>query len=133
MKAPILSALAAAGLLLPCAARAQTADVTPDVKCVVASVALTQSPDPQVKTLAQIATVYFLGKVDKGAPTLDLESKIKEAMGSMTPQTYPVEAQRCAQEFQARAMAVQTVFQHIQASQAPPAAGAAPAAPKPKP
>jgi hypothetical protein len=132
MKAPIVTALAALGLVLPCAARAQTSDVTPDVKCMVAAGALSQSQDPQVKMIAQIASVYFLGKVDKGAPGLDLEAKIKEVMATMAPQTYMVEAQRCAQEFQARAVAVQAVVQRLQAAAPPAAAPGAAATPKPQ-
>jgi hypothetical protein len=66
-----------------------------DVRCVVVSIGLLQSPDPRVKALATGASLYFVGRIRGHSPDLDLEAAIVKQYGTMTPEDMRDELQRC--------------------------------------
>jgi len=92
---PIMIAMLAGSLSLATAARSADDENTADVRCVVIAFELSQSPDPQLKSLATTAGLYFVGRLSGRAPELDLEAAMLEQFKAMSVEDRQSEQQRC--------------------------------------
>jgi hypothetical protein len=100
--------------------------VTQDVRCLVAMAVFGQ--DKQRQQAAQVAGVFFAGRVSAHAPGIDLPSAVHAQEAVMTPKDLPGEVARCGALVQSGLRALQTSF-----SAPAGAGGAPPAAPAPAP
>jgi hypothetical protein len=111
---PIMLAALAATTALATGARAAEADNAADARCLVAALALTQSPDPQVRAFAPAAALYFVGRLDGRAPDIDLEAAVVNQVKSMSPDALRSELQRCAGILQERGDKLKTIGADLQ-------------------
>jgi len=126
----IVLALAVGSLSLATAARAApdqgiSDENASDVRCVLVSFSLTQSPDPQVKAFASGAILYFVGRIRGRAPNLDLEAAITKQVSMITPQLLQSETQRCSSLLQIEGSRLTTIGEDMRAKAAassPPSA-----------
>ncbi|HYM18762.1 MAG TPA: hypothetical protein VEU06_09380 [Micropepsaceae bacterium] len=103
-------------LASPLAAHAQSAaaaNITADIRCLIASLSSGNSNDETVKTAGFLASLYYLGRLDGGAPNLDLESRMIAEIDKMTPEDVRSEAARCGSTMQARGAAFSEIGNHL--------------------
>jgi hypothetical protein len=108
------SALAAvmAGVVMALAAPAKAAEPTTldqDVSCLVVSLTLISSQDETTRENGLKAFLYWLGRVDGAAPTLDLETRIAEMAQAMTREDTSAELMRCGSVMVERGQEVQAI------------------------
>ncbi len=119
-------ALAAAILtaaVIPVAAQPDT--VTPDVRCLMIGMAMTNAPDPKIRTGGLMAIYYYLGRLDPKLPAAQLEARIRAEARAMTQDKAKADAQRCGQQLTARQSGLQAMAKRL-APPAPPAKGPPP-------
>ncbi len=105
MKLEYCGAWALAALAL--SATAAVADETSsDMRCLLAFATGANSSDPTVKSAAQMGVVYFLGRLDGRTPNLDLTSRAKEEIKTMTDADLKAQIQTCGASFSARGHAL---------------------------
>ena len=80
--------------------------VSDDARCLVVALNVGRSSDPARKAASDTAMMYFLGRLDGSAPTIDLNQTVIGEMGKMSPANLQNEAQRCGQIMQARGHAM---------------------------
>jgi|SRR5215831_5185883 len=99
----------------PLAARAQSADAntTADIRCLITSLSLGKSNNETVKTAGFLASLYYLGRLDGGAPNVDLETRMIAEIEKMTPEELRSEAVRCGSTMQARGKAFSDIGSHL--------------------
>jgi len=110
----ILLAALSATLSLATGAHAADADNVADARCLVAALALTQSPDPQAKAFAPVASLYFVGRLDGRAPDLDLEAAVIKQVNAMSADELRSELQRCGGILQARGAKLKAIGADLQ-------------------
>ena len=76
-------------------AQAMADDTDDDLKCLVASMAMVQSGDPDDQSVGMLSTMYWLGRLDGRTPALDLENKAKVAAEALKPADLAAETARC--------------------------------------
>jgi hypothetical protein len=89
-----LGLLAAMLMFVPLQVRAQDADTTGDIRCVVVALRISTMPAAPQQSAVMLA-LYYIGRLDGRAPKLDLEDLIIKELGKMTAADYASEAQRC--------------------------------------
>ncbi|MEZ6023801.1 MAG: hypothetical protein R3C16_10410 [Hyphomonadaceae bacterium] len=77
-----------------------------DMRCLVASLTLITSSDPEQQRAGFGSFAYWLGRVDGAAPTINLEEEIATLAQSMTQEDVSHELVRCGGELQARGQQV---------------------------
>ena len=92
-------------IALPQTVFAQEA-VGADLRCLIVAMELSGSSDEQVKTSAEAAGIYFLGRLDGRAPALDLPARAVEELRRMKPEDITPEFARCSALLGAREAAV---------------------------
>ena len=104
--------------------------VTDDVRCLLTMVVLSQNKDRQ--QAGQLGAIFFLGRINGRAPTLDLAAAMKaQAPTMMQQQTLQTELARCGPMIQTSNQAFQNALTSLRPPGPPP--GAAPPAPAPTP
>jgi hypothetical protein len=92
----ILSTLLLGALTLSAAqARAQDAETTADVRCVIVGIRLYQQPGTSEQSAGAMLSMYYLGRLDGRVPKLDLEEALIKEAGIMADSDYGAEAKRC--------------------------------------
>lgn len=127
IRLPIVIAILFGSLTLATAVRAAPDDDAnaADVRCVMVSFGLMQSPDPQIRALATGAGLYFVGRIRGRSPDLDLEAAVVQQLGALTPEDMRDELQRCRGVLQDEAGKLKVVGDDLKqraAAQAAPAA-----------
>jgi len=117
-------AILTATFTLATSARAQDDNVS-DVRCLVVALDLSKSPDPQMRSLAMSAGLYFVGRLRGRAPDLDLEAAIVQQLRIMTHADLTTERNRCGTVLASQADRLAVMGEHLQ--------GLATAAPHPPP
>ena len=90
---------------------AQASTVTPeqaDARCLTAMGALASSDKEEAQRAAQLAALYFYGKLLGRNPGIALQSVLTEAATAVAPDPKPVLA-RCGEELKQSGLALQTV------------------------
>jgi len=118
-------AILAAALSLATSARAQDSDTLSDIRCLVVALDMDKSPDPQMRSLATSAGLYFVGRLRGRAPELDLETAIVQQLRIMSPQDLMSEGNRCGAILAGQADRLVILGEHLRAMAA--------AAPQPPP
>ena len=94
-----LALAALASVLAPAAASAADADV----RCIVLMNALAQNKaKPDQAAFANLAMIYYVGRVDGRGQTGQLKTLIETESKLISQATVNADANRCAQQFQAR-------------------------------
>jgi hypothetical protein len=104
------------------AASAQASDTTADLKCFVALSMVSDNADPSVNASITLGRLYFLGRLDGDAPSMDLKTRFREEAGKLTPADAKAELTRCGAILRNRAEVLQDIGRSL---------STAPAAPKP--
>jgi hypothetical protein len=95
MKA-LLIGLMGLSLATPAVA-ALPAQVEGDLRCItILSAATGNVPEGEQRLQMAAAVMYFVGRVDGAAPTIDLKTEIKRILPSLLTANMPDEAKRCA-------------------------------------
>jgi hypothetical protein len=108
-----------------------------DIRCLIVSVMMNTSPDPQAKAASGGMTMFFLGRLDGRAPVMNLEAAIRAELPKVTDAETAILTKSCGAQLAARGQALATAGESIgknpTAAPAPakPAAGKPAAAPAP--
>jgi hypothetical protein len=86
-----------------------------DLSCLVASLHLMNSSVPEQSQAGIASFLYWLGRVDGGAPDLDLETRIANLSPAFTNEHLNAELVRCGTEMQTRGAEVQAIGDRLQA------------------
>lgn len=73
-----------------------------DLKCLVVSMALVQSGNPDDQSVGMLSTLYWLGRLDGRDPKFDVGARAKAAADGMKPDDMKLEAARCSDVLSAR-------------------------------
>lgn len=84
-----------------------------DVRCLLASVAMMNSPNNTTRAAAATSALYFLGRLDGRERAVDLEDLIRVESQKMSPDDIASESKRCGRELAARARVVSTIGQQL--------------------
>ena len=103
------------GLLIGAASPTTTADAATedDLRCLVVSIYLVKNKDPELAKAGQMASGYFLGRIDGRTPHLDLEEAMVRVSKSMDEARVKAEAGRCGALLQQRGAAVVAMGRRI--------------------
>lgn len=93
-----LPAIGLIGLALATpAAAALPAQVEGDLRCItILSAATGSAPEGEQRLQMAAAVMYFVGRVDGAAPTIDFKAEIKRIVPTLSAANVPDEANRCA-------------------------------------
>jgi hypothetical protein len=92
-----LSVLLAAVTVVPIQALAQDADSLADIRCVAVGMHFAEAPDSHQKSTGTLLVLYYMGRLDGRAPSLNIEKLLAEQIDKMTASDYSTEATRCSQ------------------------------------
>jgi hypothetical protein len=109
--------ISALALMLTMPTTPASADVTTvdaDLRCLVASLTLLNSPVEEQRRAGMGSFSYWLGRVDGGAPNIDLEERIAAVSQSMTQEDVARELIRCGAELMQRGREVQAIGNRLQ-------------------
>ena len=95
--------------------RAADEGTASDFRCMAVALVMAGNADPQVKNAGNMASLYYLGRLDARASSAEFEAGLKQEMARLTPQEIQTEAQRCGQQLKARGLAVQGITQKLAA------------------
>jgi hypothetical protein len=132
MRQIVLIAAAAASLALAAgAARAEDPATTTDIRCLVVSAALSQSPDADAKRAGGLGLIYFWGRLEGRGATADVAGRLGDEALKMTPDDIKAEAPTCGATLTAATTALQAAGQKLgeRLQQNAPAADQPPAPP----
>jgi hypothetical protein len=88
-------------------------DQTRDVRCLLAAVAMMNSPNNTIRAAAATSALYYLGRVDGREPHLDLEKLLAQQSQQISPTDLVAESKRCGQELSTRARILSTIGQRL--------------------
>ncbi len=94
-------------------ARADTADVNLDVRCVIVAMRMGEAPGVAAQTAAMMSALYYLGRLDAVSPKPDIEALIESELVKMTPEEFKTEAARCGSQLTERGKQLQVMGQHL--------------------
>jgi hypothetical protein len=101
------------------AARADTPAAASDLKCFVVLSMVSDNGDPKLNATITLGRLYFLGRLDGGAPGIDLKARFRDLAGKMTPAAAKAELARCGPILRARAAVLEDVSRSLSAPPAP--------------
>ena len=132
MRTPNLVAAAATAVSLALgagAAHAEDPATTTDIRCLVVSASLSQSPDPDAKRAGGLGLIYFWGRLEGRGATANVDVRLGDEAVKMTPDDIKAEAPTCGTTLTNATNALQAagekLSERMQAT-APPAGQAAP-------
>jgi hypothetical protein len=91
----------------------QDADTSADLQCLVAIMETGPQIDKVAPGSSQVAAMYFLGRIDGRAPTLDLEKAIRRVAASMSRKDISAADMRCGKQLTARGQTMQAIGEHL--------------------
>jgi len=113
-----LRAIMCATALFSCAAAsaaAQEADaLDADLRCLVVSLVLIGSTEPQQQQAGMGSFFYYLGRVDGARPGHDLEASLAQLAQTMTSEEISQEMVRCGSQLMTRGREVQDIGARLQ-------------------
>ncbi|HEX5377903.1 MAG TPA: hypothetical protein VFW47_04985 [Phenylobacterium sp.] len=115
MRNGILAGLFVLGVAAPTLAHAEDPATTDDVRCLVMSLAMAGTNDKDFSEAGMMATLYYLGRLDGRTPGLDLENRVIDEVGAMTPADVKNTAKRCGETLKGRGEDMTTLGQHFAA------------------
>ena len=89
------AALAAMWVIASAAAKAQDADNVADIRCVAVGIRFAELPDSHQKSTGTLLVLYYIGRLDGRAPSLDIEKLLADQIAKMNDADYSAEATRC--------------------------------------
>lgn len=111
------AAVTALGLLFfsaPQSVALESSTVDADLRCLVASLTLVNSSNPQQRQAGMGSFSYWLGRVDGAQPDIDLEERIATLSQQMTGEDVAREMVRCGTELMARGQEIQRIGNRLQ-------------------
>ena len=116
MKPQFAVAAAMLTLALSTTARAETPDMTHDLKCLALSFTLIQSADPKIADAGKLATFYYLGRVDGRDPTIDLADRFSKPDMQLSQEQLQSMAVDCGAELSERGTALKETSRRLEAA-----------------
>lgn len=95
------------------AAPEHAAENIADVRCLAVGLRMAQLPDPSQKSAGMMATLYYIGRLDGRAPSLDLQDLIVQELLRMTGAAFQTEAVRCGTNLTARGKNLAELGEHL--------------------
>ena len=89
-----------------------------DMRCLILATHLSTSDKAEQKTAGQMASQYYLGRIDGRSPDVNLETLLREQANNIKPDERQSILTACGQEIMARSKQVQEIGQRVAASQA---------------
>lgn len=90
--------------------------VDSDLRCLAVSLTLLSSESAEQRQAGLGSFLYWLGRVDGGNPSIDLETRLRTLSTEMTQEQIASELVRCGQELVRRGQEVQAVGQRLEAT-----------------
>jgi hypothetical protein len=87
-----------AAAMMPVPVLAQDADTMADIRCVAVGMHFAEAPDSHQKSTGTLLVLYYMGRLDGRAPSLNIEKLLSEQIDKMTAADYNTEATRCSQD-----------------------------------
>jgi len=84
-----------------------------DVRCLIVMLRLQASSNETAKSSSLLGSMYYLGKLDGRAPSLDLEAALIEQFGKMQAADTKNEAVRCGNEMSTRGQAFEKIGEDL--------------------
>jgi hypothetical protein len=103
----LLAALLLAAGAAPPSSQSPADSIDADVRCFATVAIMENAPDPAIKSAAQQALLYWMGRVNSRLSDAELMPKLADLMQHMTPADFEPEAKRCGAEMEARGDAMQ--------------------------
>jgi hypothetical protein len=107
------TALVVAVALIATYSRAADDETAASIRCLVVSMALSNSPDQNVKTASVLATIYWFGRLDGAGAPRDLEDQMVDLSARMKPDDIRSEAMRCGEIMRIRGKEMQDMGQRL--------------------
>ncbi len=101
-------------LIAPLHAFAQDADNLADIRCVAVGMHFAEAPDSHQKSTGTLLVLYYMGKLDGRAPSLDIGKLLTEQIDRMTSADYSTEAARCSQNLAAKGAQIKQLGEQVQ-------------------
>jgi hypothetical protein len=89
------SALAGLLALWSVQVRAQDAETSADIRCVLVGIQFAGMADPSQRSAGMMLSLYYIGRLDAHVPKLDIEDLMVKEISTMSPSDYGFEAKRC--------------------------------------
>ncbi len=108
--------LLAIGLLLMVStlrAEPQDAQTIGDVRCVVVGIRVSAAPDAAQHSAGLMLSLYYIGRLDGRAPTLNIEDLIIQQITTMTGADFSSEAKRCGASLTAKGQEITHIGKDI--------------------
>jgi hypothetical protein len=85
-----------------------------DVLCVIVSLRMSQSTDESTKGTWNLATLYYLGRIDGSGRQIDLVSQIRDDFHKVTRKNFDHYRGKCASQFSARGRDLTKIGKELQ-------------------
>lgn len=108
------SLLLSAASLVPLHAFAQDADSMADIRCVAVGMHFAEAPDSHQKSTGTLLVLYYMGRLDGRAPSLDINKLLGEQIDRMTASDYGAEATRCSQNLAQKGAQIKQLGEQMQ-------------------
>ncbi|MGC1458362.1 MAG: hypothetical protein WA825_08815 [Steroidobacteraceae bacterium] len=109
-----LSVMLAAVAVVPVSGLAQDADNLADIRCVAVGMHLAEAPDSHQKSTGTLLVLYYMGRLDGRAPSLEIQKLLAEQIDKMTASDYSSEAMRCSQILSAKGAQIKQLGEQMQ-------------------
>lgn len=100
--------------LAPILAFAQDADSLADIRCVAVGMHFAEAPDSHQKSTGTLLVLYYMGRLDGRAPSLDIGKLLGEQIDRMTASDYGAEATRCSQNLAQKGAQIKQLGEQMQ-------------------
>jgi hypothetical protein len=108
------SVLLAVVTVVPIHALAQDAESLADIRCVAVGMHFAETPDSHEKSTGTLLVLYYMGRLDGRAPSLDIEKLLSEQIERMTQSDYSTEALRCSQNLSMNGAQIKQLGEQMQ-------------------
>jgi hypothetical protein len=95
-------------------AAAQDRQSEADLRCLVVALAMGNSADPNVKNLAPVAAMYYIGRIEGHDPKLSLEASLSGALMKMSAADRQTESRRCGADLSAKGKLLSEIGANLQ-------------------
>ncbi len=99
----------------PATASAQSVETRADIRCLVVSLLMVNSPKPELRQAGMMSAIYYFGRLDGSARSPNLEDMIVKEIEKIKPDQLRDEAIRCGGELKARGDAMSELGANISA------------------
>ncbi len=85
-----------------------------DLRCLVVALDMGNSVDPDIKNLAPLAAMYYIGRIEGRDPRLDLEAKLTGELMKMSAAERQAEVRRCGADLSAKGKLLSDIGANLQ-------------------